>query len=57
MLPLGLCMICIYMLGYPNAYFIEAVIVALTLWMCYHELNRRMNIKGILLQIKAKISG
>ncbi|MBS1534240.1 MAG: oligosaccharide flippase family protein [Bacteroidetes bacterium] len=57
MLPLGLCMICIYTLGYPNAYFIEAIIVALTLWMCYHELNRRMNIKGILLQLKAKISG
>lgn len=56
MIPLGLCMVCIYTLGYPNAYFIEAIIVVLTLWMCYQELQRRMDLKGIWTQLKTKIS-
>ncbi|MBS7786442.1 oligosaccharide flippase family protein [Flavobacterium sp. CYK-55] len=57
MIPLALCMVCIYTLGYPQAYFFEAIIVAITLGMCYVELNKRMNIKSILLNLKARISG
>ena len=51
---LTLCLICIKLLGYPNAYFAEAVIVVLTIIYSLFELNKRVNLKGILVYITAK---
>ncbi len=57
MLSLILCLISIYWLGYPNAYFAEAVIVVLTILYCVYELNKRMNLKEIVMNLKSKIKG
>ncbi len=54
MLSLALCLICIYWLGYPNAYFAESIIVLITILYCIYELNKRMNIKEIILNLKSK---
>lgn len=54
---LVLCLVSIYTLGYPRAYIVESMIVLATLWIFYKELNQRINIQGILLQLKSKISG
>ena len=54
MLSLTLCLICIYWLGYPNAYFAESIIVLVTILYCIYELNKRMNIKEIILNLKSK---
>lgn len=56
-LPLSLCLICIKWLGYPNAYFAEALIVLLTISYSIFELNKRMNLKAILIGLKSKIKG
>jgi O-antigen/teichoic acid export membrane protein len=55
MLSLILCLISIYLLGYPKAYFVELLIVLITFSYCIYELNKRMNIKEILLNLKSKI--
>jgi O-antigen/teichoic acid export membrane protein len=47
MVTLSICLICIYWLGYPNAYFAEALVVIITLYYCVYELNKRMNLKEI----------
>jgi hypothetical protein len=57
MLSLILCLVSIYWLGYPNAYFAEAIIVMLTIWYCVYELNKRMNLKEIVLNFISKIKG
>ena len=55
MISLSLCLISIYWLGYPNAYFAEAIIVLITISYCVFELNKRMNLKEIVLNLKSKI--
>ncbi len=55
MISLSLCLISIYWLGYPNAYFAEAIIVIITISYCVFELNKRMNLKEIVLNLKSKI--
>jgi O-antigen/teichoic acid export membrane protein len=55
MLSLILCLFSIYRLGYPKAYFVELLIVSITFSYCIYELNKRMNIKEILLNLKSKI--
>ncbi len=53
---LSLCLASIKILGYPNAYLAEAVIVILTMIYSIRELNKRMNLKEVVSNIKAKIS-
>jgi len=53
---LGLCLASIKILGYPNAYFVEAVIVLLTIGYSIYELNKRLNLKQVLATILAKFS-
>jgi len=55
LLSLSLCLVSIKWLGYPNAYFVEAIIVILTIAYSLYELNKRMNLKEIALNIKSKI--
>lgn len=55
MISLALCLISIYWLGYPNAYFAETVIVLITISYCVFELNKRMNLKELILNLKSKI--
>jgi O-antigen/teichoic acid export membrane protein len=55
LLSLSLCLVSIKWLGYPNAYFIEAIIVILTISYSLYELNKRMNLKEIVLNIKSKL--
>jgi hypothetical protein len=43
-------------LGYPNAYFVEALIVIATCTFSLYELNKRMNLKEIVVKLKSKIS-
>ena len=52
---LSLCILSIKVLGYPNAYFAEIVIVMLTLSYSLFQLNKRVNLKGILSSVKSKI--
>ncbi|MCF6132715.1 oligosaccharide flippase family protein [Flavobacterium wongokense] len=52
---LSLCLACIKFLGYPNAYYAQAVIVLITISYSLYELNKRVNLKGILLYVKDKI--
>ena len=54
---LSLCLICIKWLGYPNAYFAEAVIVLVTITYSLFELNKRINLKGMLVYLKSKTKG
>lgn len=54
---LSLCLISIKWLGYPNAYYAEVIIVLLTISYSLHELNKRVNLKGIVLYIKTKLKG
>ena len=51
---LTLCLICIKWLGYPNAYFAEAIIVSLTIIYSVFELNKRINLKSVLVYLKTK---
>jgi len=55
LVALSLCLTSIKFLGYPNAYFAEAVIVVITISYSLYELNKRVNLKGILLYVKDKI--
>lgn len=55
MLALALCLFFIKWLGYPNAYFAEALIVILSISYSLFELNKRMNLKAILISLKSKI--
>jgi O-antigen/teichoic acid export membrane protein len=55
MISLSLCLISIYWLGYPNAYIAEAIVVLITISYCVFELNKRMNLKEIVLNLKSKI--
>jgi O-antigen/teichoic acid export membrane protein len=55
LLALSLCLACIKLLGYPNAYYAQAVIVLITISYSLYELNKRVNLKGILLYVKDKI--
>ena len=57
LISLSLCLIFIKWLGYPNAYFAEAVIVLGTIAYSLFELNKRINLKGILSSLKSKIKG
>lgn len=52
---LSLCLACIKYLGFPNAYYAEIVIVLITIAYSLYELNKRVNLKGILIYIKDKI--
>lgn len=52
---LSLCLISIKSLGYPNAYIPEAIIVLFTIGYSIYELNKRMNLKEIVVNIKSKI--
>ncbi len=52
---LSLCLASIKYLGFPKAYYIEAVIVLATISYSLYELNKRVNLKGILLYVKDKI--
>lgn len=52
---LSLCLASIKLLGYPNAYFAEAGIVILTILYSIHELNKRMNLREVFLNIKVKL--
>jgi O-antigen/teichoic acid export membrane protein len=54
MISLSLCLISIYCLGYPKAYFAESIVVIITISYCMFELNKRMNIKEIILNLKSK---
>ena len=54
-LALSLCLISIKWLGYPNAYIPEAIIVAITVGYSLRELNKRMNLKEIWINLKSKI--
>ncbi len=56
MISLSLCIASIYGLGYPNAYFVEALIVIATCTYSLYELNKRMNLKEIVAKFKSKIS-
>jgi O-antigen/teichoic acid export membrane protein len=51
---LSLCLASIKYLGYPNAYYAEAVIVIATISYSLYELNKRVNLKGILVYVKDK---
>jgi O-antigen/teichoic acid export membrane protein len=55
LLSLSLCLVSIKWFGYPNAYFIEAIIVIVTISYSLYELNKRMNLKEIVLNIKSKL--
>lgn len=55
MIALSLCLASIKFLGFPNAYYVEAVIVLITISYSLYELNKRVNLKGILLYVKDKI--
>ena len=54
LLSLSLCLVCIKWLGFPNAYYAEAIIVLITISYSLYELNKRVNLKGILVYIKDK---
>ena len=54
-LSLSLCLFFIKWLGYPNAYYAESVIVLLTITYSLFELNKRINLKGILINVKTKL--
>ena len=54
LLSLSLCLACIKYLGFPNAYYAQAVIVLITISCSLYELNKRVNLKGILIYIKDK---
>ena len=56
MISLSLCIASIYGLGYPHAYFVEAVIVIITCSYSLYELNKRMNLKEVLIKLKSKVS-
>ncbi|HOZ74699.1 MAG TPA: oligosaccharide flippase family protein [Flavobacterium sp.] len=56
LLALSLCLASIKILGYPNAYIAQAVIVILTMIYSLSALNKRMNLKEVVSNIKAKIS-
>lgn len=56
MISLALCISSIYGFGYPKAYFFQAIIVMITLGYSLYELNRRMNLKEILVKFKSKLS-
>jgi O-antigen/teichoic acid export membrane protein len=57
MFALSICLVSIYWLGCPNAYLAESVVVVITLSYCLFELNKRMNLREILMNLKTKISG
>ena len=54
LLSLSLCLVSIKCLDYPYAFYAEAVIVLITISYSLHELNKRVNLKGILVYIKDK---
>jgi len=54
MVSLSLCLIFIKTLGYPNAYFAEAVIVVMTFAFSLYELNKRINLLSTLVYLKSK---
>jgi O-antigen/teichoic acid export membrane protein len=51
---LSLCLAAIKYLGYPNAYYAEAVIVLTTISYSVYELNKRVKLKGVLVYVKDK---
>jgi len=53
---LSLCLISIKVLGYPNAYYAETLIVLITIAYNVYELNKRMKLKEIYLNIQAKLN-
>jgi len=55
MVALSLCLASIKFLGFPKAYYVEAIIVMVTISYSLYELNKRVNLKGILLYVKDKI--
>jgi len=57
LIPLALCLICIKWQGYPNAYYTQALIVLAAVSYNIYELNKRMNIKDIIVKLKGKING
>lgn len=55
LLSLILCLICIKTFGFPLAYYPLAAIVLLTITFSLFELNKRVNLKDLLVYVKAKI--
>jgi O-antigen/teichoic acid export membrane protein len=53
---LSLCLLCIKILGYPRAYYAEAVIVLLSISYSLYELNKRINLKEIVVKLKSKVN-
>jgi O-antigen/teichoic acid export membrane protein len=56
MLTLSLCLISILFITNPFSYIIQITIVIVTLLFYFYELNKRINIKEIVLKIKNRIS-
>lgn len=52
---LSLCLVSIKILGYPNAYYAETLIVVLTFIYSLHELNKRVNLKTTIDYLKSKV--
>lgn len=55
LLSLALCLISIKLMGYPNAYYAEILIVICTFIYSLHQLNKRINLKTIIDNLKAKV--
>lgn len=55
LIALSICMFSIKFLGYPNAYYVEALVVLITIFISLLELNKRMNLKETFNNIKFKI--
>ena len=55
LLSLSLCLASIKLLDYPNAYFVEAIIVPVTIGYNFYELHKRMNLKEIFLNFKSRL--
>ena len=52
---LSICMVSIKILGFPNAYYVEAIVVIVTITMSLYELNKRMSLKEMCHSLKSKI--
>lgn len=50
-----LALLAVYLLGYPKAYLSGLVLFLIALGFSYHELNKRMDIKNLLITIKDRL--
>ncbi len=49
------CLLCITFIGFPNAYYVEFLIVIITVTYSFYQLNKRMNLIELFNKIKTKI--